>query len=196
VVFDIGGVLARPGSHFAELAAVVGADPAVLEKAYWRHRDAYDLGASPRAYWSQVALDAGSEPSRYQFEELDDLDAARWSTLVPGRADLLKSISDAGVRVCLLSNAPHSLAERVRRSAWADLAPVKVFSCEIGVAKPSTGAYLAVEARLGLSGDQLAFFDDRAANVVGARSRGWRAFVWESQQLCRDTLRDLGVLDG
>jgi HAD superfamily hydrolase (TIGR01509 family) len=58
------------------------------------------------------------------------------------------------------------------------LAPVReVFcSCDIGLRKPSAEAYTDVCRRVGVPADRIAFFDDLAENVRGARSAGLRAF--------------------
>lgn len=58
------------------------------------------------------------------------------------------------------------------------LAPVReVFcSCDIGLRKPSAEAYTDVCRRVGVPAESIAFFDDLAENVRGARSAGLRAF--------------------
>jgi len=49
-------------------------------------------------------------------------------------------------------------------------------SCDIGLRKPSAEAYSDVCRRVGVPAERVAFFDDLAENVRGARSAGLRAF--------------------
>jgi len=57
------------------------------------------------------------------------------------------------------------------------LAPFRkiYLSHEIGARKPDVAAFRAVAADMGLSPQQILFFDDMATNVVGARATGLRA---------------------
>jgi putative hydrolase of the HAD superfamily len=195
VVFDIGGVLVVAESAALALAPSVGVDPRQFDNAYWHHRPAFDLGGmSPAEYWGAVAADVGLELSAAQVERYDQVDAMRWARLSPGRGELLADIAAAPVRTAILSNAPRSLATRVR-AGWGTWASTSVFSCEVGVMKPDARIYELVEDGLGLPGEGIAFFDDRPENVAAARDRGWRAHVWESPERCRVALHELGVLD-
>jgi putative hydrolase of the HAD superfamily len=58
------------------------------------------------------------------------------------------------------------------------------YAADLGCAKPAAEFYSAIEGRTGFSGSQIAFIDDKAANVDAARARGWRAEVWD----CRSPL--------
>ena len=195
VVFDIGGVLVVAESAALALAPSVGVDLRLFDDAYWHHRPAFDLGElSPAEYWGAVAADVGLELTAAQVEQYDRLDATRWAQLSPGRAELLADVAAAPVRTAILSNAPRSLATRVR-AGWGRWASTAVFSAEVGAMKPDARIYELVEDGLGLPGEGIAFFDDRPENVAAARERGWRAHAWESPERCRVVLRELGVLD-
>jgi putative hydrolase of the HAD superfamily len=61
------------------------------------------------------------------------------------------------------------------------------YAADLGCAKPDPAFFAAIEARVGLAPAELAFIDDRAANVETARGRGWLARVWTG----RDRLADL-----
>jgi putative hydrolase of the HAD superfamily len=193
VVFDIGGVLGDPEGGVAALAVEAGIEVDSFLAAYWRHRDAYDLGADAEDYWMKVGSDAGHRLTPAEAERLNRRDARRWARLAPGVAELLARVAEAGVGMALLSNAPRSLADEVRGAQWGELFPVKVFSCEVGVAKPRSGAYAAVEDALGLPGEELIFFDDRPVNVAAARERSWSAHEWQGPVRCLADLAASGV---
>jgi FMN phosphatase YigB (HAD superfamily) len=54
------------------------------------------------------------------------------------------------------------------------------FSSRIGACKPSSEAFAAVEAGLGMAPAEILFIDDTAANVDAALSRGWDAIRYIS----------------
>jgi len=196
VVFDIGGVLVTAESAALALAPSVGVDLRMFGDAYWHHRPAFDQGeVSAAQYWGAIAADVGLELSAEQVERYDHVDTTRWAQLSLGRAELLADVAAAPVRTGILSNAPRSLATRVR-AGWGTWASTAVFSAEVGLMKPDARIYELVEDGLGMPGESIAFFDDRPENVATARERGWRAHVWESPERCRVALRELGVLDG
>jgi putative hydrolase of the HAD superfamily len=192
-VFDIGGVLGAPEGGVAALAAEAGADPGRFTAAYWRYRDDYDLGSDAEWYWAHVGKDIGRTLSPAEIRALDRRDAHRWAGLAPGVAEVLDHLAATGVRMALLSNAPYSLAEEVRASAWGAMFPTKLFSCETGTAKPRPGAYAAAEDALGLPGPELLFFDDRPVNVAAAQQRGWSAHEWRGPRQCLADLAAAGL---
>ena len=61
------------------------------------------------------------------------------------------------------------------------------YAADLGHAKPADGFYAAIEARTGFAPADLFFIDDKAANVLAAQARGWKAAVWTGQ----DRLADL-----
>ena len=69
-----------------------------------------------------------------------------------------------------------------------------IFSSEIGAVKPRAAAYEAVEARLGLAGDEILFVDDAPANVEGALRRGWDAIRFVSNDQLVGELSARGLL--
>ncbi len=196
VVFDIGGVLTTSEGGVPELSALIGVEHERFAVPYWEHRLAYDRGSLPQEYWPRVARDLGLDWSPEEIARIDQFDAQRWSRLAPGRLELLERLQIGGVTTALLSNAPTSLAQVVRRSDWSAGFAARVFSCELGLIKPEAKIYQAVEEALSRSGPELVFFDDRPPNVEAARQRGWQAHLWTTQEACEDVLTGLGRLPG
>lgn len=195
VVFDIGGVLTTSEGGVPELSKLIGVEHERFAPPYWGHRSAYDRGSLPEEYWPQVAQDLGLDWSPEEIARLDQFDAQRWTQLAPGRLDLLKRLQNGGVTTALLSNAPSSMAQVVRRSDWSAGFAARVFSCDLGLIKPEAKIYQAVEEALGRPGAELVFFDDRPPNVEAARQRGWQAYLWTTQEACQDVLTGLGLLN-
>lgn len=193
VVFDVGGVLSVPEGGVAELAAALQLPQDTFAPPYWKHRDAYDLGAGLLDYWRSVTVDLDLDLPPERLQQLDALDAARWSRLAPGLQELLNRVRHAGLRLGILSNAPASLAAQVRAAQWSDPAEHLLFSCELGAAKPDPAVYEAVEQAYDVPAHRITFFDDRAVNVDAAKERGWRAHLWQGAEDAGRYLDALGV---
>ncbi|MEV0777141.1 HAD family phosphatase [Streptomyces sp. NPDC050433] len=196
VVWDLGGVLAPSGRAQAALAEALDVPESELAEPYWTHRDAYDLGASPEAYWRPIAEALGRRIDAAWVERLDRIDTECWATLEPDAAALLALLTERGTPLGILSNAPASLARVVRRASWSGCFETLVFSSDLGLMKPDPLVYRAAGERLGRSPSEIVFFDDRPENVAAARAHGWNAHVWTSGEAAAAALAGEGVLDG
>lgn len=70
----------------------------------------------------------------------------------------------------------------------------RLFSCEIGCAKPAPAAYAAAVALTGVTAAQCLFLDDSQANVDGALACGLQAFRFTTVADAETRLVALGVL--
>lgn len=118
----------------------------------------------------------------------------------PGAAKLVRDIQAREIPAVCLSNT-NSLHFReffAGRFPVCEAFDLLLSSHEVGASKPEPEIYRAMEDRLGLSGDEIAFFDDLAANVEGARKLGWRAEVvdptGDPPATIREILREWSVL--
>ena len=64
----------------------------------------------------------------------------------------------------------------------------------MGVTKPDPAVYFRVQEVVDLEPAELAFIDDRPANVYGARQAGWEAHLFVDDADTRAWLVGLGVL--
>jgi putative hydrolase of the HAD superfamily len=80
------------------------------------------------------------------------------------------------------------LWETLGLNAWFDAIH---YAADLGCAKPAAEFFEAIETRIGLSGAQIAFIDDKAANVDAALARGWRAEVWTGRASLGALIPDL-----
>jgi putative hydrolase of the HAD superfamily len=188
VVFDYGEVLCARTSALPELAATLGVDQAELEPQYWAHRDRYDRGASDGEYWRGVGQSLGVEVGESTADALTAIDIEGWSHVEPASVDLLGALAGAGVPLALLSNAPSSFARFAERQAWARHFQVRVFSGDVGLAKPDPQIFELLLARLDARAGECLFFDDRQSNVDGARAAGLPAHRWQGVDPARAVL--------
>ncbi|MFK3979537.1 HAD family hydrolase [Micromonospora sp. NPDC050397] len=190
VVFDLGGVLARPSDPTGKVASVLGpdVDDAAFADAYWAHRTAYDLGWPEAEYWTAVAHEAGVRLPSGAVQTLTSVDAIEWTVLAPDALRLVEDLHRQGGRLVLLSNAPHALADEADRSTWSKLFERLIFSAREGLAKPDPAAYARATELLDLPPARIAFFDDRLDNVEAARRHGWSGHLWEGVEAARSVL--------
>ena len=193
VVFDLGEVLVPSTGLHRSLAGVLGVEEEALGQAYWAHRRPHDLGGPAHRYWTAVFADLGLPAEPELMDRAERADVAHWSE-VPTQARLLiGDLSRAGVRMTLLSNAPHGLAGAVRAAAWSRPFDRLLFSADIGAAKPSPDIYRRADVEFRTAPEQVIFFDDRADNVRAARAHGWDAHVWAGPAAAMRVLREQGV---
>ncbi|PXY31468.1 HAD family hydrolase [Prauserella muralis] len=178
LVFDYGEVLCSRTEAIPKLAARMGVPAETFEPAYWACRDAYDRGASDALYWQAVGATVGVDVDTVLSDELTRLDIEGWSHVEPSTVELLEALAEAGSALALLSNAPVSFARFAERQPWARHFRELVFSGDLGIAKPDSAIFEVLLARLGADPADCLFFDDKQANVDGARAAGLRAHRW------------------
>jgi len=194
VVFDIGGVLLDwdPGLVYRKLIP----EPERLE---------WFLAEICNTDWN-ATLDAGRP-----FDEACDELAARfpehaelihaWKRQdemiageIAGTADLVATLSDAGVPLYLLTNMPAGVfAARRERYPVLGRFDGAVVSGEEGVLKPSADIFGRLRNRFGLVPAETLFVDDVEANVEGARAAGFLAYRFVSPPALAAALRDHGL---
>lgn len=112
----------------------------------------------------------------------------RW---VDGMAALLDELAGRVQRIAA-TNYPWWIREVV--DGWlAGRVELVVASCDLGVRKPEPAFYAALLDRAGVAPAELAFVDDRPANVEAAAACGIAAHRFTSVEELRRWLADLGV---
>lgn len=178
IVLDLGQVLASPADQYTAPAEFLGVDPQLFAEHYWTDRRAYDSGLDNAAYWEPFLDRLGVLPTDTVIEQLALTDARLWTELRPTALELLRTVRGWDLPLVLLSNAPRPLGRAVRRADWAQLFDHIVISAELGITKPDPAIYATVTAAVGVDAGEIAFIDDRAANVEAARDCGWQAHLW------------------
>ena len=194
LILDYNGVIGLQPTQqmWARLAALAGwpADQTTdFETEFWARRAPYDAGEiSTHAFWSgllhgQLAAPRGSA----LLDALRSTDAEMWTHTDEAVVRVLQAAHTTGLRMIILSNAPHPLADALDHAPWCSTLMSKtVYSARIGVNKPDPRAY---EAALMAAGwphpDNTLFVDDRRENCAAAAQLGLRTlhFNGDSQTL-------------
>jgi beta-phosphoglucomutase len=101
--------------------------------------------------------------------------SARGVTLLPGVAELLKGLHEAGVRQAIGSSAPRANLELILRLTGVE----RYFGAVIGMeetqrGKPDPQVFLVAAERLGVPPGKCVVFEDAVAGVQAARAGGMK----------------------
>ena len=97
---------------------------------------------------------------------------------VPGMAELVAELKEAGYGVYLLSTASHRQPAYWPRVPGSALFDGAVISAQVGCVKPERGIYQALFDRYGLAPETCFFVDDTPLNVVGGMRCGMDGAVF------------------
>ncbi len=190
VVFDIGNVLLewQPDKLYATLIPDEAERNRIFDEV---GLDEMNLDVDRGAPFKETIY-AKAEA----FPQYGDLIRAwhdRWiemaQPLITGTWDILRDLKSSGVPVYALSNfGVESYA--YAKSVYGELNEFdeEFISGHLKVVKPDSAIYAHLEQETGLSGPDLAFFDDRRDNIDAARLRGWNAYVFSTPEQMRKDL--------
>jgi putative hydrolase of the HAD superfamily len=198
VVFDYGTVLsfAPTSREWHELASVVGRPPDDFKRDYWIYRDGYDHASyGATTYWQAVARRPLDSPTLAKLIELDN---EQWTRVNPGMLALSRRLREAGIKTAILSNMEFEMLAAMRaKFPWLNEFKVKIYSCEIRLAKPEVEIFLHTARGLRVEPGRTLFLDDKQVNIDGARKAGMQAFLFdapEKQVELEHLLLEQGVL--
>ena len=178
VALDLGGVLSWPADLYTAPAALLGVDPGAYEAAYWTERRELDIGLPPAQYYGPLLDAVGVQATDELLDHLAHYDMALWCRFRPSARELLEPVAGWDERLVIVSNAPATLRPAAEESDWYGLVEQVFISGELGAVKPDQRLYADVTTALGVGPDEIAFIDDRPANVTGAAEFGWLAHQW------------------
>lgn len=202
VVFDFYGTLA-PGSSLAQRAASriavadsLGCDrdrfDAVVRKSFTERATGRTGDAVATMAW--LAARCGVEVSERQAREAyrRRLEAERvFMAPRPEAVEVLAALRRRGIRLGVLSDCTHELAELWPQLPFAPLVDAAAFSVHTGVRKPAAVTYQGVCARLDVTPQDCLYVGDGGSNELsGARAAGLRAV-----QLCGPEFADCHTYD-
>ena len=190
LMVDVDGVVVvhpEPGGWATHLERDLGLSKAALQAAFFApHFDDVIHGrAALRERLAPVLEEIAphlscDELCAYWFREDAHLDHGLLDQLAQQRA--------AGIALHLATVQEHERAAYLWETmALKDRFDAIHYAADLGHAKPAPEFYAAIEARTGYAPTDIFFIDDKAANVLAAQARGWKAAVWTGQ----DRLADL-----
>lgn len=195
VVFDYGGVLARSPvqDDFRPVANEIGLMWEMYREGFAQYRLAYDSDLLTCAdMYRKIAADNGLAMTEDQCGRLCRADDESWLHPILETLAWMKELKSAGCRIGILTNMATKFYERCVRHVFAEhiaLADALVVSGKAGVSKPDARIYRIMEDRIGVSPEQILFFDDNHCNVEVAKLCGWKAAIFKSVEDAKGVLR-------
>ena len=181
VIFDNDGVLvdSEPISNrlLADYLTELGF-PTTIEDSY---RDY--MGAAAHTVHDVTAERHGGARLHDSFDE--DFHARVFAafreqlTPVPGAADLLKRVSESGVRYCVASSAHHSWIRTALETCGLSsfFAEEQLFSAQdVGRGKPAPDLFLHAALTMGVRPERCVVLEDSPLGVAAARAAGMDVF--------------------
>lgn len=99
--------------------------------------------------------------------------------LIHPALDIVTRLRDQGIASYLASNQDSYRAACMHeRTVYGQALDGAYYSCDLGVAKPSTAFFNHIASDLNIPHHELLFIDDQPANVAGARAAGLNAERW------------------
>lgn len=193
VVFDVGGVLVAPVT--SDWMLPPGSED-ILGKAFFRERveEFRSYKASALEFLPDGRkVSTAKEETELNFLyykrilnegmglSLSDDSIMRIALLQANTDDRYSVFSDvhqyfkkfrAAYRIGILSDAPPSLRRILRSEGILSLTDASVFSCELGIMKPSQKMYNAILQKLNAKAEETVFIDDTPANLTGCEECG------------------------
>jgi glucose-1-phosphatase len=207
VCFDLGGVIVRTCSTWEEACARAGLPyRPVLDAPPTRIRlDGYEES------WQRGALTEGefhhllSEATGriYGPEEIRRIQDAWILGEYPEMDRLVLALNENdGILTACLSNTNEQHWRQLFDPGNAARFPatqglrIPLASHLLGTLKPDRLAYRALETETGVRGPRVLFFDDREANIEGARRLGWKAWLVDPRGDTAATVRSVLLDEG
>ena len=171
-----------------------GYDPQDLNGAFWRTLVLLDHQFSPdQGVWDdwvpQWIAEIGhhsnipSEDMLSAWREADNPNFL-WDLPIPGAAECLRRLRDAGVRLGVVSNADGRIGTALERAELAEYFEVIVDSGVVGVAKPDPAIFDHALEPLGLRAENTWYIGDTVMyDAAAAEAAGLTAWVIDHQGL-------------
>lgn len=197
IVFDMGQVLHyyRP-DDFIRAAGVAEEDitrfrRAVFEGVAWVRMDRGISGEE------RVIADACAVLPEYLHEQVREVAYGWWKNElppVPGMADVVRDLKEAGYKIYLLSNANVTLHTYFSRIPGTEYFDGKLVSADHLLLKPQPDIYRKLFETFNLVPEESIFIDDVAANVEAAILCGMDGVIFrDDAALLRKELKKKGI---
>ena len=187
VVFDFGGVMTTctMPERVRPIVDELGIPWKALEDGFAKYRRLMDggfmeFGEMYRKIWDEAGVTLSDEVQARILEE----DMA--SFLYPNMRTLawMRQLKAEGRKIGILTNMWADFGKKFRETfpQFIELADAMVVSGEEHLYKPMKEIYDLLRDRIGLRSEELLFVDDAPGNCEGARTAGWKALRFISNE--------------
>jgi putative hydrolase of the HAD superfamily len=195
ITFDLDGVYFPNGkANFIKALQERGVPEDEAKRVFLKSNEMnnqYKLGKmTDEEYWTWAAKEWGL---RVSAEELINLLISAYD-VSPEVEKVVQSARQHGYKTLICSNNfPARVNGLQERFGFLDNFDAAAFSYEVGATKPSEVIFTELVKRSGCAAKEIAFADDDAENLSGAKAIGITAFLYENFDKFMDDLKELGV---
>jgi phosphoglycolate phosphatase len=177
LIFDLDGTLLDTLKDLAD-AANASLDhfgfPVHPEDGY-----RYFVGEGLKTLVRRILPDSATEDDVNKImEKFAEIYAGNWnanSAPYPGISDMLKSLSDAGLQLAVLSNKPHSFTKICVDTFFPDCSFTCVYGKRDGIArKPDPVGALEIAGKMNMSVDEILYVGDTATDMQTGNNAGMK----------------------
>ena len=195
VVFDYGGVLAKPNRDVAIkfLCRSLHISAEELKKTKPEREAFFKNGQSEKEFWLQFALQKNIELP----EDWTANFSAAMKTALGTKATmfaLVDELKKQQIPVGLLSNVNERSARFIRSFGFYSPFDPCLLSCELGMEKPNPKIFQILVEKMQLSPHDIVFIDDLPENIAAAKKVGIDAILFKSSKQIRKALEKRGLL--
>ena len=180
IVFDMGNVLLRfDRDYFLDAAGVEGEDRKILMNNVYLSVEWARMDRGSMTEVEAAASMCCHIPER--LHEKAHLLVDRWDRPilpVPGMAELVRELKEAGYGVYLLSNASYRQHEYWPRVPGSEYFDGTLISADVKLVKPCAEIYELLYSTFGLIPGECLFIDDSAPNIESAERTGMPGIVF------------------
>lgn len=195
VTFDLDGVYFTPESfiNFKNNLPKLVSDPVLIDDVFYKSEivKSFRRGEiSEEDFWTYVKKTLGvTLPNDEIFKLLRD------SYQINNEVkELVAKVRSLGIKACICTNNyPTRIRELDKKFSFLSEFDVKVFSYEVGSIKPEPKIFQGLIEKSGCQPNEIAYADDKEANVEAAKALGINAFVFTTFKAFIDQLRLLGL---
>jgi putative hydrolase of the HAD superfamily len=184
VLFDCGGVLTLPPTpeDWATMASTICIPLQKFMDAYWKFRDGYDRSVyDAYTYWRLIGETEGCELQDEVITTLVDLDNQQWTKENAPVIEICDRLRSDGIKTAILSNMEFELLAAIKEKfSWLQNFDIQMYSCELGIVKPSMEIFSLAVRLLKVRPDDILFVDDKERNVIGAAALGMKTLWYQS----------------
>lgn len=148
----------------------------------------------------------GQNNAQFFIESLISIVSADFEkriTFMPGALELLKALSESGVKLALVSASPRQMLEATARVLEGKYLELLISSDDVTESKPSPECYLKAASHFGLDISECLILEDSGTGVASGRASGAKVvaiphlieIVGDSQVVVIESLEGMSVED-
>lgn len=182
IIFDYGKVLSLPptSAQWNRLASIFGVDQPKFQEQYWGLRDGYDRDEyNGTEYWRRIGSLNDKQLTDSEVKQLIQWDNDQWTNENHQMLKIAFAQQENGKPIAILSNMQNEMLEFMRKKfKWLEDFDLQIYSCEVGIVKPSREIYELCCRKLACNPRNTLFLDDKKPNIDGAKAAGLQTILF------------------